>query len=415
MPEGVRCVRGEATHAEPARKGPNELRRTLESDIAAIDRVREPDATQQDPAEHLLVDDHDEVRWRTRVVETELGFGSGNNEPVDLGPPGELEPDCDSLGRQAVELEEGVDRLHEVRRVAMLAAELDPVLRPYPKVVQHLLKLASSLSRVIRPTPPRSVGPALQNAGGLERPQPFGQQALRDPADTPLDLAEVVVVEEHDLAQDQRRPALGDHLAGERDRTDLLVTHEASVAQVARDASADFVGATPGIALAPRRSRGERGLEVDRLHVSGPCVNGCCPIRLVPGRVLIIVDRLPKVLMWPVVSLLITGGLHFSLEAIWPDLKNTFIPAVLAPVLLAYGFWVGYRMIQTGGDYIQAIVAGAILGVLPIVLDVVGFGIILGRGTQAGTLAGIFGFSMVLFGSLIGSGFVLSRDSGTGR
>jgi len=40
-----------------------------------------------------------------------------------------------------------------------------------------------------------------------------------------LDLAEVVAVEQHDLAQDQRRPALGDHLAGERDRTDLLVAH----------------------------------------------------------------------------------------------------------------------------------------------------------------------------------------------
>lgn len=39
----------------------------------------------------------------------------------------------------------------------------------------------------------------------------------------------------------------------------------------------------------------------------------------------------------------------------------------------------------------------------------------LGRGTQAGTLAGIFGFSMILFGSLIGSGFALSRDTAAAR
>ena len=119
------------------------------------------------------------------------------------------------------------------------------------------------------------------------------------------------------------------------------------------------------------------------------------------------------VLMWPVVSLLITGGLHFTAEAVWPDLRNTFIPPTLAPLLLAYGLWVGYRTVDRGGTYLHAILFAAILGILPIVLDVIGFGVILGRGTQAGTLAGVFGFGMILFGSLIGSGFALSRESGS--
>ena len=118
---------------------------------------------------------------------------------------------------------------------------------------------------------------------------------------------------------------------------------------------------------------------------------------------------LRTVLPWPVISLLITGGLHFALEATWPDLKATFIPPVLGPLLLAYGFWVGYRMIEAGGTYVLAIVAAALLGLLPIVLDVLGFGVILDRGTQAGTLAGVFGIAMIVFGSLIGSGAVLSR------
>jgi len=119
-------------------------------------------------------------------------------------------------------------------------------------------------------------------------------------------------------------------------------------------------------------------------------------------------DVLYRALMWPVISLLITGGLHFALEAIWPDLKATFIPPVLAPLLLSYGAWVGYRTIGVGGTYAQAIVAGAILGLLPVALDVVGFGIILDRGLTAGELAGIFGFASVLFGALLGSGFALS-------
>ena len=95
-------------------------------------------------------------------------------------------------------------------------------------------------------------------------------------------------------------------------------------------------------------------------------------------------DLFYRTLKWPVISLLITGATHFLLEAIWPDLRNTFIPPVLAPILLAYGAWVGYRAIGAGGTYPQAIAAAATLGILPVMLDIVGFGLILGRGTDAG-------------------------------
>jgi hypothetical protein len=116
-------------------------------------------------------------------------------------------------------------------------------------------------------------------------------------------------------------------------------------------------------------------------------------------------------LVWPIVSLLITGMWHFVVEAIWPDLRNAFVPAVLGPILLAYGAWAGYRTANAGGGYVGAIVAGAILGLLPLMLDIVGFGIILGRGTDAGLLGGVFGLSMVVFGALIGGGYRMSRDN----
>jgi hypothetical protein len=119
-------------------------------------------------------------------------------------------------------------------------------------------------------------------------------------------------------------------------------------------------------------------------------------------------ELLLNTLKWPVISLLITGGLHFTLEAIWPDLRNFFIPPVLALILLAYGLWVGYRATQVGGTYLHAVVAAAILGILPILLDIVGFGVILGRGYEAGLLAGVFGFASIIFGSLVGAGFALS-------
>ncbi len=125
-------------------------------------------------------------------------------------------------------------------------------------------------------------------------------------------------------------------------------------------------------------------------------------------------DLFYRTLKWPVVSLLITGAVHFTLEAIWPDLRNAFTPPALAPILLAYGLWVGYRAIEAAGTYVHAIVAAAILGILPIVLDVVGFGQILGRGTEAGVLSGVFSFAVILFGSLIGAGFALSARSAHG-
>ena len=119
---------------------------------------------------------------------------------------------------------------------------------------------------------------------------------------------------------------------------------------------------------------------------------------------------LAKTLKWPVISLIISGAMHFIIEIIWPDFTTTFfIPAVMAGLLLGYGVWVGYKAIQFGGTYLHAILAGVILGLLPLVMRIVGFGVILGGGVEPGMLAGIFGFTMIVWGSLLGSGFALSK------
>jgi hypothetical protein len=118
---------------------------------------------------------------------------------------------------------------------------------------------------------------------------------------------------------------------------------------------------------------------------------------------------LVKTLKWPVISLLVTGMLHLLAEMLLPDLKNNFQAPTLAALLVPYGVWVGYKAIQFGAGYVSAIVFGAILGVFPLALQIVGFGMILGRGVQVGLLAGVYGFLMVVFGTLIGSGFASSK------
>jgi hypothetical protein len=157
--------------------------------------------------------------------------------------------------------------------------------------------------------------------------------------------------------------------------------------------------------VGPRRRIGETDMQSTSEGTlrRGSGVDAASPSRSIGAG-----DLLYRTLKWPVISLLITGATHFTLEAIWPDLRNTFIPPVLAPILLAYGAWVGYRAIGAGGTYLHAVIAAAILGVLPIALDIVGFGQILGRGTDAGVIAGVFGFAVIVFGSLIGAGFALS-------
>lgn len=121
--------------------------------------------------------------------------------------------------------------------------------------------------------------------------------------------------------------------------------------------------------------------------------------------------RIVDDLRWPVAALVLTGLTHLVAETIRPDLRNDFTAATIGPILLLYGLWVGYAVVDRGGSFMTAPAAGALVGMLPLALDVVGFGILLNRGLDAGLTAGVFGFLVVLFGSLAGAGYASSRRS----
>jgi hypothetical protein len=117
-----------------------------------------------------------------------------------------------------------------------------------------------------------------------------------------------------------------------------------------------------------------------------------------------------RALRWPVIGLLLIGSVHFVEEALLPDLQTIFVPAVVGPVVLAVGIWLGYRTTQVGGHFGHVLVAGALVGLLPVVVEVGGFGILLDRGVSDGVLTGVFGWDMVFWGSIVGGGFGLGRD-----
>jgi hypothetical protein len=119
---------------------------------------------------------------------------------------------------------------------------------------------------------------------------------------------------------------------------------------------------------------------------------------------------LVKTLKWPFISILIAGALHFTVEAIWPDLQSSYPTPVLGLVQFAYGIWVGYITVHNGGNFLTAILYGALLGLFPLVVNPLSFGMILGRDLHAVMLAGVFGLSMIVFGSLVGGGFAVSMN-----
>lgn len=125
--------------------------------------------------------------------------------------------------------------------------------------------------------------------------------------------------------------------------------------------------------------------------------------------------RLVDGLRWPIFALVVTGTVHLAAEAARPDLRNDFTPATIGPLLLVYGLWVGYGLVGRGASFAQAVTAGFGVGLLPLALDAVGFGIILGRGFDAGLTTGAFGLLVVFFGALAGAGYAASRPGAVAR
>jgi hypothetical protein len=115
-------------------------------------------------------------------------------------------------------------------------------------------------------------------------------------------------------------------------------------------------------------------------------------------------SSMARAIAWPVVTLLVIGSTHLALEAIRPELHDAIGPAVVMPIYLVIGGWTAFGTARAGGGFIRGLVAAAALGLMPVALQVVGFGILLGRDSGAVTTAGLFGLAGITWGGAIGSG-----------
>ena len=124
-------------------------------------------------------------------------------------------------------------------------------------------------------------------------------------------------------------------------------------------------------------------------------------------------NSLVRGLMWPIITLLIVGGTHLVAEMIRPGLKDFVGPAVVMPIHLVAGAWAGYATLRAGGTFVHGLVAGAILGILPLTLQLVGFGLILGRDADVTLTSALFGLFTIFWGGAFGAGIAQSRAEPT--
>ena len=115
-------------------------------------------------------------------------------------------------------------------------------------------------------------------------------------------------------------------------------------------------------------------------------------------------NSLVRGLTWPIVSLLLVGATHLLAEMIRPELQNAITPAVALPIYLVVGGWAAYATIRAGGAFGHGLLAAAILGLLPVALQFVGFGAILGRDSSTVMTSALFGLVAIFWGGALGAG-----------
>ena len=127
-------------------------------------------------------------------------------------------------------------------------------------------------------------------------------------------------------------------------------------------------------------------------------------------------NSLIRGLTWPIITLLIVGGTHLIAEMARPQLQELIGPAVVMPIHLAAGGWAAYATLRAGGTFVHGLIAGAILGVMPFALQLVGFGLILGREPNVTFSLALFGLFTIFWCGALGAGIAASRGgSGSTR
>jgi hypothetical protein len=118
---------------------------------------------------------------------------------------------------------------HE-RGVGVFVAQLQPLFAPVVERPQDAGQVAAGVGELVGDAAAPGLGAGLDHADALKEAQPLGEETVRKPGRSGADLAERGAAC-HQVADDDRRPSLGEDLRGPGNRAVLTVgPHAPSVA-----------------------------------------------------------------------------------------------------------------------------------------------------------------------------------------
>jgi hypothetical protein len=213
----------EAADREPLVNASHEFTLALDLEEAAAASIDEAQLPKVNPRDRFEVRPKYQVVTKTGVAVADIRIIASQHEPVTLLLAAELEAHDPALRRQLVEVKVVQDRPHQDVAVEVLWLKVEPVLAPDSKGPYQLRELAPSFGQVICRASACGIRTGLNDSHTLETPQALAKQAWRHPMKALQDLAEVVMARQQ-LAEDQRRPTLGEYLGRSRHWTELAVS-----------------------------------------------------------------------------------------------------------------------------------------------------------------------------------------------
>src|SRR5512145_8491 len=215
---------GEHAAGVPGREGSHQRRVAVESD-AARERGLGPRELASVPFDEGLGFRRDvEVLVEAGVLLADLGFSKFDEQPIAFTAhtSGEVEADDDASIRKPVSAERVAHRPESHEGVEVLRGDLEPTRTPFAERLAHLEEVvARGRELVVVPAPVR-LGCRRDDTDPFELLQPLREQGTGESGRALQDLTEALAADVQ-VADDQRRPALGEDLGAAGDRAVLAV------------------------------------------------------------------------------------------------------------------------------------------------------------------------------------------------
>src|SRR5215831_11577767 len=172
-----------------------------------------------------------QVFVETGVGLADLGLAVLDQQPVPLVRPEarEVEPDDDALVREPVPAERDTHRPQRHERIEVLRGDLEPAGAPLAERLADLEQIVARARELVAVTAALGLRCRLDDAEAFEVLEPLGEQGTGEPGRAREDLAEGLAAQLQ-IADDQRRPSLGEELRATGDRAVLTVgPHEPNI------------------------------------------------------------------------------------------------------------------------------------------------------------------------------------------